>query len=190
MARERVAWLRRQLGAHVEWFPYHLHPEYPADGIARSVLVARYGDHFADAVRGLAEEADLPFNPHPERVPNTRTALELTEWARAQGADAHERLHDRLMDAYWKEGRDITWWDELDACVADVGLDPIAARTAVEAGEHAEAVDAWTHWAQSRGISAIPAFVLEQRLLVSGAMPHDVLERAADEVRQIMAAEG
>ena len=183
-------WLRRQLGAHVEWFPYHLHPEYPPEGIPRATLVARYGDHFAHAVRAMAEEAGLPFNPHPEVVPNTRTALELTEWARAQGPEAHERLHDRLMDAYWAEGRDITGWDELAPCVADAGLDPAAAREAVTSGAFAEPVDVWTTWAQSHGISAVPAFVFEQRVLVSGAMPTDVLERAAHQARAITAGEG
>ncbi len=185
-----MEWLRRQLGAHVEWFPYHLHPEYPPDGILRATLLERYGDHFATAVRSMAEEAGLPFNPHPERVPNTRAALELTEWARAQSPEAHELLHDRLMDAYWVEGRDITGWDVLGPCVADVGLDPDVARDAVTSDAFAEPVDAWTGWAQSHGISAIPAFVFEQRVLVSGAMPTDVLERAARQASQITAGEG
>lgn len=174
----------------MEWFPYHLHPEYPPEGIPRTVLIQRYGDHFAAGVHAMAEDAGLPFNPHPEWVPNTRTALELSEWARAQSPEAHERLHDRLMDAYWQEGRDITGWDELSSCVADVGLDPDAAREAVTSGAFAEAVDSWTGWAQSHGISAVPAFVFEQRVLVSGAMPNEVLERAAQQARDIMAAEG
>lgn len=184
-----MEWLRRQLGAHVEWFPYHLHPEYPPEGILRATLVEHYGDHFAAAVQSMAAEAGLPFNPHPERVPNTRTALELTEWARAQSPEAHERLHDRLMDAYWLEGRDITGWDELGPCVADIGLDPGAARAAVISGAFAEPVDVWTRWAQSHGISAVPAFVFDQRVLVSGAVPNDVLQRAAHQAREIMAAE-
>jgi predicted DsbA family dithiol-disulfide isomerase len=182
-----VEWLRRQLGAHVEWFPYHLHPEYPPEGLPRTVLTERYGPQFAAAVVAMAEAAGLPYNPHPERVSNTRTALELTEWARAQSPEAHERLHDRLMDAYWLEARDITGWGELRPCVADVGLDPDAAEQAVRSGAFAEAVDAWTGWAQSHGIAAIPAFVFEQRVLVSGAQPNDVLERAA---QQATAAEG
>jgi predicted DsbA family dithiol-disulfide isomerase len=185
-----VTWLRRQLGARVEWLPYHLHPECPPDGIPRHELVARYGDHFTRAVREMAEAAGLPFNPHPERVPNTRRALELGEWARTQGDEAHERLHDRLMTAYWAEGRDLTGWDELLACVGDVDLDADAARSAVEGGGFAEPVDAWTGWAQSHGISAIPAFVFEERVLVSGAMPHEVLERAAVTAREVRAAEG
>jgi predicted DsbA family dithiol-disulfide isomerase len=185
-----VAWLRRQVGAEVEWLPYHLHPEYPPEGIDRAELVARYGDHFSDGVRAMALEAGLPFNPHPERIPNTRAALELSEWARSQGGDAHERLHERLMDAVWMEGRDITSWDELVACADDVGLDAATGREAVQRGDLAPAVDAWTHWAQSRGIAAIPAFVFEERLLVSGAVPQEALARAAERVREIMAAEG
>lgn len=185
-----MGWLRRQLGAHVEWFPYHLHPEYPPEGIPRDTLIERYGAHFAATVRTMAEEAGLPFNPHPERVPNTRTALELTEWARAQSPAAHERLHDRLMDAYWLEGRDITGWNELYPCVADVGLDPDAAQEAVASGAFAAPVDTWTGWAQSHGILAVPAFVFEQRVLVSGAMPNEVLERAARKARDLMASEG
>ena len=185
-----MEWLRRQLGAHVEWYPYHLHPEYPPHGIARAELIARYGDHFASAVRAMAEASGLPFNPHPDRVPNTRTALELSEWARAQSPEAHEQLHERIMDAYWREGRDITGWDELGPCVADVGLDPAAAQAAVTSGAFAEPVDAWTSWAQSHGITAVPAFVFEQRVLVSGAQPNEALERAADKAREIMAAEG
>ncbi len=177
-------WLRRQLGADVEWLPYDLHPEYPPEGIARADLVARYGDHFHDAIRAMADAAGLPFNPHPERVPNTGHALELAEWARAQGREAHDRLHDRLMDAYWGEGRDIGSREELAACVAAVGLDPADAMSAVDAGRFREVVDGWTAWAQARGIDAIPAFVFEGRILVSGAVPHEVLERAARRARE------
>ncbi len=183
MARERVEWLRRQLDAEVEWFPYHLHPEYPPEGLPREVLVARYGDHF-EQVKAMVAESGLGYQPHESIVPNTRTALELTEWARAQGPEAHEALHARIMDAYWAEGRDITRWEELERCVSDVGLDAAAARDAVESGAFAEAVDSWTGWAQGHGISAIPAFVFNQRVLVSGAMPHEVLAKAAEQAQE------
>ena len=149
----------------------------------------RYGDHFHTAVRDMAEAAGLPFHPHPDTVPNTRRALELSEWARTQAPDAHERLHDRLMDAYWREGRDIGAWDELAACVTDVGLDAAEAERAVASRRFAEPVDAWTGWAQARGIDAIPAFVFEERVLVSGAVPHEVLERAARRAQKLRGEE-
>ena len=166
----------------MEWRPFHLHPEYPPDGLLRVELVAKYGgDHFVQ-VRGMAEEAGLVMNPHPERIPNTRDALELGEWARSFGADTHERIHERLMDAYWVEGRDLTQWDVLAECVADVGLDPVAARDAVMSRDFAAAVDGWTQWAQRQGINGVPAFIFDNRLLISGAVPHEYLERAVEQV--------
>jgi predicted DsbA family dithiol-disulfide isomerase len=180
VARERAEWLRREAGAEIEWLPFDLHPEYPPEGIPRAELVRRYGDHFHDVVRRLNEEAGLTFNPHPERVPNSRRALELAEWARARGA--HDAVHERVMDAYWSEGRDITGWDVLGPCVADVGLDPDEAREAVDGGAFRAPVDASTRVAQQHGIAAVPAFVLDGRLLVSGAQPHEVLARALERV--------
>jgi predicted DsbA family dithiol-disulfide isomerase len=166
------------------WQPFHLHPEYPPEGIPRAELVARYGDHFSDGVAAMAAEAGLPFAPHPEKIPNSRRALELSEWARAQGEDHHERFHERLMDAYWVESRDITEWDVLSACVTDVGLDAELGRMEVESGVYAAAVDTSTTWAQRHGIQAVPAFVFDGRLLVSGAHPIETLAMALDQVRE------
>jgi predicted DsbA family dithiol-disulfide isomerase len=161
--------------------PFHLHPEYPPGGLPRTELVAKYGgDHFQQ-VRSMAEEAGLVMNPHPEVIPNTRDALELGEWARTFGGDVHLRMHDRLMDAYWVEGQDLTQWDILAACVVDVGLDPLVAHDAVMSREFAPVVDGWTQWARRNGVNGVPAFILDRRLLISGAVPHEYLERAVSE---------
>ena len=190
VARERAEFLRREAGARVEWLPFDLHPEYPPEGIPRAELARRYGEHFSDAVRRMNEEAGLVYTPHPERVPNTRRALELAEWARARGS--YDDLHERIMDAYWSEGRDITGWDVLAPIVAEAGLDADEARAEVDAGAFRAPVDASTRVAQEHGIAAVPAFVLDGRLLVSGAQPHDVLRAALAKVSEMReaAAEG
>ena len=43
-------------------------------------------------------------------------------------------------------------------------------------------VDASTAEAQQAGIHAIPAFVLDRRLLLLGAQPHEIFERALRQV--------
>lgn len=183
VARERAAWLHSEYGAQVEWLPFDLHPEYPPDGLARPALVARYGEAFVDTVRTLSEESGLVYNPHPDVVPNSRRALELTEWARTLDDGSHTRLHDALMDAYWVQARDITLWDVLVPVADGVGLDGAKGREAVESGGFARAVDASTDWARQAGITAVPAFVFDGRLLVSGVVPHEGLAEAVDAVR-------
>ena len=189
VARERAEWLQKNAGAVIEWLPFDLHPEYPPEGIPRADLLKRYGDHFTDAVKRTAEEAGVGYNPHPDIVPNSRKALELSEWARGKGPEAHEALHERIMRAYWSEARDIGRWEELEACLADVGLDPAEGRDAVESGGYAAAVDASTQHAQRAGISAVPAFVFDGRLLVSGAVPHEVFERALEKLAEMRAGD-
>jgi predicted DsbA family dithiol-disulfide isomerase len=187
IAEERADWLQREAGAEIHWMPYDLHPEYPPQGIPRADLLKRYGENMTGHVKAMAEEAGLSYNPHPTVVPNTRKALELSEWARTLGEDAHDRLHARIMVAYWTEAQDLSDWDVLLACVADVGLDPGEAREAVESGAHREAVDASTAWAQQHGIQAVPAFVLDGRVLVSGAQPHSQFEQAIQTVQRLRA---
>jgi predicted DsbA family dithiol-disulfide isomerase len=188
IARERAAWLTQNADVVVEWLPFDLHPEYPAEGIARADLMGRLPAGAEDAARRMNEEAGLAYNPHPERIPNTRRALELIEWARGQGL--HDAMHERVMDAYWTEGRDIGDWDVLAALVGELGLDADDARQAVESGAFAPMVDGSTTTAQRHGITGVPAFVLDGRLLVSGAQPHEVFARALEQVASMRQKDG
>ena len=127
----------------------------------------------------MNEEAGLTYNPHPERIPNTRRALELIEWARRGRPRRDARAGDgRLLGGgarHLADGR-------ARPLVADVGLDPDEARAALEAGTFGAVVDGSTQTAQRHGITGVPAFVLDGRLLVSGAQPHEVFERALEQV--------
>jgi predicted DsbA family dithiol-disulfide isomerase len=125
-------------------------------------------------VRSFFERAGLTYNPHPDVVPNSRSALRLTELARDRGL--HEPVHDRLMEAYWAEGRDIGDPETLAELIADVGLDD--ADEVLLGDAYAERVAASTAEAQTLGIHAIPAFVLDSRLLILGAQPREVFEQA------------
>jgi predicted DsbA family dithiol-disulfide isomerase len=168
--------MRDQHGAVLTWLPFDLHPEYPPEGIPRAQLHARYGAAGDRHVRAVFEEAGLRYNPHPEIVPNSRKALRLAELAR--DLDRHDEFHDRVMDAYWDDARNIGDENELRALAADVGLAGDDVERVLAGGEYAERVDVSTQQAASLGINGIPAFLLDSRLLVLGAQPPDVFERA------------
>jgi predicted DsbA family dithiol-disulfide isomerase len=169
---------RREFDADVEWLPFDLHPEYPVEGIPLEELHRRYGigvgEH--DPLHTRFAEAGLKYN-RPETVPNTRLALRLAELAREHGL--HEPFHERLMDAYWSEATDIGSPDELRRLAGEVGLNADDVERVIADGTaYLDVVEASTHEAQSVGINAIPAFVLDRRLIVLGAQPVEVFRAA------------
>ena len=124
----------------------------------------------------MFEASGLVYNPHPEIVPNTKDALRVTELARERGR--HKEMHDRLMDAYWDEGRNIGDPEELRALAAEAGLDPAEVDAMLAGDEYADRIQASTTEAHSVGINGIPAFVLDSRLLILGAQSREVFEQA------------
>jgi predicted DsbA family dithiol-disulfide isomerase len=129
-----------------------------------------------DHVRAMFERQGLVYAPPPDIVPNTMNALRLTELARDRGL--HEPMHDRLMDAYWEESQNIGDNDVLRALTAEVGLEREVIDRALASGDYGDRVLASTAQAQAVGINGIPAFLLDERLLVLGAQPREVFERA------------
>jgi predicted DsbA family dithiol-disulfide isomerase len=169
---------RREFDADVVWLPFDLHPEYPPEGIPLAELHRRYGIGVGerDPLRERFAAAGLEYN-RPEIVPNTRLALRLSELAR--DLRVHDPFHQRLMDAYWSEATDIGDTGELRRLAADVGLDEQQVeRVIVDPNAYLNVVHASTRQAHSIGINAIPAFLLDRRLIVVGAQPLEVLRSA------------
>jgi predicted DsbA family dithiol-disulfide isomerase len=127
----------------------------------------------------MFERAGLAYNPPAEVVPSTKLALRVTELARDRGL--HRPVHDRLMDAYWEEGRDIGDPETLGELAGEAGLDDIDPALAGDA--YMPRIEASTQQAASIGITGIPAFLLDERLLVLGAQPREVFEQAFAQLR-------
>lgn len=123
-------------------------------------------------------EAGLPFRPELDKVPNSRKAMMLAELARDRGV--HGDLHPRLFDAYWARGLDIGDEAVLIAEGAAVGLPEAEMRAAMAddgyLGRLLEQTDAVTEL----GAGGVPAWVIDERLLVPGAQPHEVFERVLE----------
>ena len=134
----------------------------------------RFGDR--DPLDEQFAAAGLVYN-RPEIVPNTKLALRITELARECGV--HERFHDRLMDAYWSEASDIGRADELRRLASEVGLDADKVERVIEDPSlYLGEVESSTQQAQSIGINAIPAVLLDRRLIVLGAQRLQVFRSA------------
>jgi predicted DsbA family dithiol-disulfide isomerase len=135
----------------------------------------RYGGSWADRLKALFERESLPFDETIQRVPRSFDALRVAELARVNGL--HEPLHARLMDAFWARGRDLG--DHavlLEECGA-VGLVEGEVREVLESDRFADIVSASTAGALEAGATGVPAFAVDDRILIPGAQPEEVFEQ-------------
>ena len=107
-------------------------------------------------------------------MPRTLDALRLTELARDLGR--HQEIHDRLMDAYWEQGVDLTQHEELRRLAHDLPHDDVERVLTTDA--YRDRVHASTEQAQSIGINGIPGWLIDERLIVPGAQPREVFRQA------------
>jgi predicted DsbA family dithiol-disulfide isomerase len=123
-------------------------------------------------------EAGLPFAPERTRVPNSRKAQQLAELARERGL--HEALHPRLFDAYWHRDLDIGAPDVLVEEARAAGIDPDEAAETVAGDRYLDEIQRQTQRAIAVGANGVPAWVVDDRLLIPGAQPHDLFEQVLE----------
>jgi len=135
----------------------------------------RYGGSWADRLKALFAREGLAFDETIQRVPRSFDALRVAELARERGK--HEELHPRLMDAFWVRGRDLGDHAVLtEECVA-AGLVEDQVREVLESDRYAELVGASTAGAMDAGATGVPAFAVDNRILIPGAQPEEVFEQ-------------
>jgi predicted DsbA family dithiol-disulfide isomerase len=118
--------------------------------------------------------AGLP-NAERDFIPNSHPALNVSELARERGV--HEPLHSRLMTAYWGEGRDIGDVEVLLEEAAAFGLEADEVREAATSGKYEDRIRASTAAVLELGAGGVPAFAVDDRVLIPGAQPHELFER-------------
>lgn len=125
-------------------------------------------------VTGVAEKAGLQYRFDLLQHTNTVKAHELLHFAKAEGLQ-HE-MEERLMSAYFTEGKHVGRIDDLVALAVEVGLDADAARGALESEQYLPAVRQDQAQARAYGIQGVPFFVIDGKYGISGAQPPAAFE--------------
>lgn len=184
--------LLRSLGVEVVVLPFELLQNCPPQGISFREKYAKYAANpeMQQKLKHLEEEcaaAGLPYNGTPDRIPNTRRALETAECVRRRYPDTFPAFYRSLFMALVAEGRPIDEPDVIDEVVTAVGLPAAEIRAAVEAGELREAREEARKFAVRAYVPGTPTWLIGDRHLVEGAQPRAAFERAVAEVRAQLA---
>jgi predicted DsbA family dithiol-disulfide isomerase len=133
-----------------------------------------------DRRNAMFEQAGLAHTATLEKVPNSRKALMVAELARDRGV--FDDLHPRLFDAYWARGRDISDEQVLIEEGTAAGLDAGEIVDVLRDQRYLERIETQTRAATQLGARGVPAWVIDARLLVPGAQPHEVFASALEQV--------
>lgn len=175
----------------VRWLPFELNPALPATGMERSEYMR--GKFGTDDVNVLSRVADagkgagIGFRfERIVRQPNTRRLHLLIELAGEHLRQ--DALVERLFDAYFLEGVDLTSAENLKALAVSVGLDGGEIDAALTDSSRLAAIAATEDEVRNWGVEGVPFFVFGGRLAVSGAHEPAALVAAMEQARTRTAA--
>ena len=167
----------------IEWRSYELDPTTPrrVELSMDEVLSRKYGMSQEEAVAAnqrmteLAATVGLDYHLDRVQIGNTFDAHRLIHLAAAEGRGG--AMKERLLQAYFTEGRAVSDPATLTELATEVGLDPDRVAAVLEGDEFADEVRADETRAMELGSTGVPFFVFDERLGVPGAQPPDVLLR-------------
>ncbi len=165
----------------VTWRSFELDPSAPIEraGEGAAHLAEKYGmtvEQARTSQAGLAATAageGIEMRFDIQRMGRTFDGHRLVHLGAEHGIQ--DAVKERLMRAYFTEGALMSDPETLVALAGEAGLDPEEARATLESDRFADEVRADEHDAQRLGISAVPTFVADRAIGVSGAQPAEQL---------------
>ena len=182
------------IAADIAFQPFELNPQMAPEGENIVEHIGRkYGasPEQSAANRAMIREraGDVGFDMRmtdDSRIWNTFDAHRLLHWAHETAPEKQKALKQALFAAHFTDNRNLTDARVLTEAAQAAGLDRAEAGEVLASGRYAQAVrqaeDTW----RARGISSVPAVVVEGKYLISGGQPPEAFEQA---LRQI-ASEG
>ncbi len=188
--------LQGQVQGEIHFQPFELNPGMAPEGQdLNEHLVQKYGasseqlQQTREAIRQRGATLGFEFGiGKRDRIYNTFDAHRLLHWAGCEGPPGSQKaLKMALFTAYFTEGLNPGAHGVLLQKAAEVGLDPVRARTVLLSDTFAVEVRAAEAFHTSHGIHSVPAVILNDRHLISGAQPPEVFEQA---LRQLASKSG
>ena len=164
------------------WWPYQLDPEAPNDPVPHEQA---YADKIGDPERAATTLAEVQSAAAGEQIDlrldlaqrvNTFDAHRVVALALAEaGSEVQHRVVERLMRAYFTEGRNLADRAELAALAAEAGLTGVDVQAHLASTAGTDDVRAQLGEGRALGLDSVPTYVFERRWAVSGAQSPETM---------------
>ena len=192
--QEALSRLEGAVEAEIHWHPFELNPMMPPEGQElREHMGQKYGtnrqqgDAARDRLGKVGDSLGFSFNFYEgQRIYNTFLAHQLLKWAEQKGKQSELEL--ALFESYFSKQENVGDEKLLAEVAGRVGLDRAEAAAVLEDGRYAADVREHQRFWLSKGIQAVPSFILERRYLIPGAQNPDVFVAAVEKLTEDTAA--
>lgn len=178
--------LAGELEVTLVWRAFELDPDAGSEPILPA-LARKYGRPEAEMqaaqeqMKTVALELGLNFSKMQQRrTCNTFDAHRLVKWAVTRGQAT--AMKQALFEAYFGEAGDVSEREVLLCAVERAGLDSRAAAGVLDSEDFAGQVREEETRYRKAGVSAVPAFIVNQRYIISGAQEPETLVGALREI--------
>jgi len=178
--------------AEIRFQPFELNPDMAPEGENITEHIGRkYGATPEQSAKNRAMIRDRAAEAWPDdgkgfemqmgpdsRIWNTFDAHRLLHWAGTVGRAEQRALKEALFRAHFTDNRALPDAEVLAEAAEAAGLNRAEAEAVLADARHAAEVrEAEALW-RSRGITGVPAVVVEGKYLISGGQPAAVFEEA------------
>ncbi|MGR5142933.1 DsbA family oxidoreductase [Photobacterium sp. DNB23_23_1] len=172
----------------IEWQPFELNPDMPAEGEnLREHIARKYGSTPEDSRQARARIAQLGaehgfvFNYFDEmKMVNTLDAHILLEFAKEYGKQTELKM--RLFTAFFSKQQDVSDRQVLLGEIAALGLNKQAAQARLEDTAHREEIRSQEAYWQQLGVSAVPSVVFNRTSVLTGAQEVETYKQVLAEL--------
>ncbi|WP_024519165.1 DsbA family protein [Bradyrhizobium sp. Tv2a-2] len=161
-------------GFDVVDLPFQAHPEIPARGIR---VGPRQGPMY-DQLERQARDAGLILN-WPDRLPNSRTALAASAWARRRYPGIAGQFNARLFAAHFALGHDLGDASVVMRYASELGVDVGMLENALADGSAFQYVSEAEARAHEHDVRGTPAWFLRGSV-IEGVIPAEEFRRRVE----------
>jgi predicted DsbA family dithiol-disulfide isomerase len=131
----------------------------------------------------IAKDLGINYEKLQERYTcNTFDAHRLVKCANQY--DQQTAMKQALFETYFGKGLDVSDQQNLLACVEQAGLDVDLARQVLESEQFANEVREDEAKYQGAGVSSVPAFIINNKYLISGAQEPETFAKALKDISE------
>ena len=152
--------------------------EHKGISLEQSIMIS-------DQVADIARQVGLEYNFHKAIPANSFNAHRLLHLAKNH--NLQDKAKESLLEAYFRDGRNIDDIPTLIALGGEIGLVSTEIKNGLESDQYADEVNQDIFEANQQGVTSVPSFVFDKKLTVSGAQNSktflEVLEKTFAEWR-------